>query len=154
MRFPLRNLSNVRYDVKAGKFKIGRKSKERTLPVATVKTFAQSLKMLALAKRLIETDDIATKREAYYVAKGWAEDVRFGEQAESGGVLDDVEALLSVNREQLGFVPEEKGGEVADNLVIYDQDRDTGAELAIETAGMFQRLAKHNLVLHGTSYAG
>lgn len=175
MRFPLRNLSNVRFDPKEGKFKIGRKSKERTLSVATVKTFAQSLKMIALAKRLIETDDIATKREAYYVAKGWAEEVRFGEQVESDGVLDDVEALFSVNREQLGFAPEEKGGEVAGNLVVYDQDRDTGAELAIdctrfgsgaysipisvehlrfessakfvlaiETAGMFQRLAKHN----------
>ena len=36
-----------------------------------------------------------------------------------------VEALFSVNREPLGFVPEEKGGEAAGNLVIYDQDRDT-----------------------------
>ena len=58
--------------------------------MATVKTFAQSLKILALAKCLIETDDIATKREVYYIAKGWAEEVRFGEQAESDGVLDDV----------------------------------------------------------------
>jgi DNA topoisomerase VI subunit A len=32
---------------------------------------SQSLKMIALSKNLIETDDIATKREAYYVAKGW-----------------------------------------------------------------------------------
>ena len=85
MRFPLCNVSNVRYEVKAGKFNIGRKSKERTLSVATVKTFAQSLKMLALAKRLIETDDIAPKREVYSVAKGWAEEVRFGEQAPSAG---------------------------------------------------------------------
>jgi DNA topoisomerase-6 subunit A len=80
MRFPLRNLSNVRFDAEAGMFKIGRKSKERTLAVGTVKTFAQSLKLIVLAKRLIETDDIATKREAYYVAKGWDEEVRFGEQ--------------------------------------------------------------------------
>ena len=71
-------------------------------------------------------------------------------------------------------MPEEKGGEVAGNLLIYDQDRDTRVELsidctcfssraysisisvehlrfesnakfviAIETAGMFQRLAKY-----------
>ena len=31
-----------------------------------------------------------SRREAYYVAKGWAEEERFGEQAESDGVLDDV----------------------------------------------------------------
>ena len=77
MKFPLRNLSNVKFDPKAGFFQIGRKTKERTLAVATVKTFAQSLKMIALSKNLIETDDIATKREAYYVAKGWDEEVRF-----------------------------------------------------------------------------
>ena len=35
--------------------------------------------------------------------------MRFGEQSESDTVLDDVEVLFSVNREQLGFVPEEKG---------------------------------------------
>ena len=64
---------------------------KRTLAVGTVKTFAQSLKMIVLAKQLIETDDIATKREAYYVAKGWADEMRFGEQSESDTVLDDVE---------------------------------------------------------------
>lgn len=72
-------------------------------------------------------------------------------------------------------MPEEKGGEVAGNLTVIDQDSDTGEELeidctkfesgaysipisvehlgfrsdakfvlAIETAGMFQRLCKHN----------
>ncbi|NKB70380.1 MAG: DNA topoisomerase VI [Candidatus Latescibacteria bacterium] len=175
MRFPLRNLSNVKFDPKSGYFEMGRKTKERTMSVATVKTFAQSLKMIALSKNLIETDDIATKREAYYVAKGWSGEVAFSDQAESDTVLDDVEALFLVNREQLGFVPEEKGGEVAGNLVVVDQDRDSGEEveidctrfgsgaysiptsvenlrfqsdarfiLAIETAGMFQRLVKHN----------
>jgi DNA topoisomerase-6 subunit A len=94
---------------------------------------------------------------------------------ESDTVLDDVEALFRVNREQLGFVPEEKGGEVAGRLMVYDRDRDSGEELAIdctrfgsgaysipisvehlrfaseaafvlaiETAGMFQRLVKHS----------
>jgi DNA topoisomerase-6 subunit A len=150
------------------------KKKERTLTVNTVKTFAQTLKMMALSKELIDTDDIATKREAYYVSKNWAE-ARFKEQPESDTVMEDVEAFFSVNREQLGFVPEEKGGDVAGQLVVIDHDRDTGEELridctrfgsgaysipisveelkfetdaqfilCIETAGMFQRLVKHN----------
>ena len=90
MKFPLRSLSNVRYDPRTGYFELGRKTKERTLAVASVKTFAQSLKMAALSKQLIETDDIATKREAYYVAKGWEPEIRFGEQDESDTVLDDI----------------------------------------------------------------
>jgi DNA topoisomerase-6 subunit A len=174
MKFPLRSLANVDYNARTGYFKLKGKKKERTLTVSTVKTFAQTLKMMALSKELIETDDIATKREAYYVSKNWAE-ARFKEQPESDTVMEDVEAFFSVNREQLGFVPEEKGGDVAGRLVVIDHDRDTGEVLridctkfgsgaysipisveelqfetdaqfilCIETAGMFQRLVKHN----------
>jgi DNA topoisomerase-6 subunit A len=130
--------------------------------------------MISLSKELVETDDIATKREAYYVSKNWAE-ARFKEQPESDTVMEDVEAFFGVNREQLGFVPEEKSGEVAGRLTVIDKDRDTGKPLridctkfgsgaysipisvehlnfetsakfvlCIETAGMFQRLVKHN----------
>jgi DNA topoisomerase-6 subunit A len=75
----------------------------------------------------------------------------------------------------LGFIPEEKGGDVAGKLVVIDKDQETGKQLkidctkfgsgaysipistehlkfetsakfilVIETAGMFQRLVKHN----------
>jgi DNA topoisomerase-6 subunit A len=88
--------------------------------------------------------------------------------------MDDIEAMLMVNREQIGFIPEEKGGDVAGNLIVYDRDPETNEEikidctrfgsgsysvpssvehlkfdtkaefiLAIETAGMYQRLVKH-----------
>lgn len=174
MKFPLRSLSNVRYRAKKGHFEIGNKHKERTLTVNTVKTFAQTLRMMALSKQLIDTDDIATKREAYYVSKNW-DAARFTEQPESDTVIDDVEAFFGLNREQLGFIPEEKGGDIAGKLVVIDVDRDTGKKLkidctkfgsgaysipiavehlefettakfvlVIETAGMFQRLVKHN----------
>jgi len=154
------------------------KAKERTLTVNTVKTFAQTLRLMALSKVLVEDDDIASKREAYYVSKNWGE-ARFLEQPESDGVMDDLEALFAVNREQLGFIPEEKGGDVAGELVVLDQDRDTGRPLridctkfgsgaysipisvehlgfetqasfvlVIETSAMFQRLVKHNYWKH------
>ena len=170
---PLRSLSNVKYDVKKGFFELVGKKKLRTLSAATIKTFAQTLRMMTLSKELVETSDIATKREAYYVSKNWG-DARFNEQPESDAVMDDVEAMLAVNREQLGFTPEEKGGDIAGALIVIDKDPDTGKEikidctkfgsgaysipssveelkfqtkakfvLAIETAGMFQRLVKH-----------
>src|SRR5712692_8705621 len=135
LRFPLRSLSNVKYDPKAGHFEMRGRKKERTLTVSTVKTF---------------------------------------EQPESDAVMDDVEALFQVNREQIGFAPEEKGGEISGRLIIVDRDSETGKPLridctkfgsgaysipisvehlkfqtdagfilVIETAGMFQRLVKH-----------
>ncbi|MFH1440256.1 MAG: DNA topoisomerase IV subunit A [Candidatus Woesearchaeota archaeon] len=173
LNMPIRSLNNVSYNTKIGYFEIIGKMKERTLTASTIKTFAQSLKMMGMSKELVETNDIATKREAYYVSKNWGE-ARFNEQSESDNVMDDVEAMLMVNREQIGFIPEEKGGDIAGKLVVIDKDQETGKELridctkfgsgaysipssvehlkfeteakfilAIETAGMFQRLVKH-----------
>jgi len=117
LAFPLRSLSNVNYHPKQGFFQLKGKKKVRTLTVGTVKTFAQTLRMMSQAKTLVEDDEIMTKREAYYVSKNW-DDARFDEQPESDTVIDDIEALFQVNREQLGFIPEEKGGEVAGKLIV------------------------------------
>jgi DNA topoisomerase VI subunit A len=73
MAIPLRALSNVIYRPRKGYFELQGKKKVRTLTHSTVKTFAQTLKMMALAKELIEKDDIATKRDAYYQSKNWGE---------------------------------------------------------------------------------
>ncbi len=174
MESPLRALSNVNYDEKSGYFELNGKMKTRTLTASTVKSFAQTLMMMNESRKLIISDDIATKREMYYISKNWGE-ARFHEQPESDSVMDDIEAMMMTNREQMGFIPEEKGGDVAGKLVVIDKDSDSGKEiridctkfgsgaysvpssvedlefetkadfiLAIETAGMFQRLVKHN----------
>ena len=173
LEIPLRSLNNVAYNPKDGYFELIGKMKKRTLTANTAKTFAQTLRLLTLSKELVKTDDIATKREAYYVSKNWAE-ARFLEQEESDTVMDDIEAMLQVNREQMGFIPEEKGGDIAGEIIIIETDPETGKEvkhdcskyvsgaysvpsqvedlgfetnakmvIAIETAGMFQRLVKH-----------
>lgn len=171
---PVRSLNNVIYNPKEGYFELKGKLKKRTLTANTVKTFAQTLRFMALSKNLVETDDIATKREAYYVSKNWGE-ARFKEQAESDAVMDDIEAMFGTNREQLGFIADEHGGSVAGELIVVDKDPNTGKELkidctkfgsgsysipsdvenlkfetkakfvlAIETNGMFERLNKHS----------
>lgn len=173
LSMPVRSLQNVKYDPSNGYFELNGKEKERALTASTVKTFAQTLRMMAMSKDMIDKDEDATKREAYYVSKNWG-DARFKEQPESDSVMDDIEAMLRVNREQIRFIPEEKGGDIAGELVVIDKDQDTGKDikidctkfgsgaysipssvedlkfetnakfvLAIETAGMFQRLAKH-----------
>jgi DNA topoisomerase-6 subunit A len=173
MTMPLRSLSNVKYKPQVGYFQLLGGTKQRTLTVNTVKTFAQTLRVMSLAKELVESDDIASKREAYYISKNWG-DAGFNEQPESDAVIDDVEAMFAVNREQLGFIPEEHGGAVAGRLIVIDRDPNSrrpiridctrfgsGAYsipisvehlkfeskarfvMAIETAGMFQRLVKH-----------
>jgi DNA topoisomerase-6 subunit A len=174
MKLPIRSLSNVAYRPKAGHFQLRGKHKVRTLTVNTVKTFAQTLKMLAMSLDLINSDRHSTKREAYYQAYNWGE-AAFAGQDESDTVMDDVEAMLSVNREQIHFRADEHGGEVAGELIVLDRDRRTGSPLeidctrfgsgaysvptvveelgfrtdarfilAVETKGMFERLVEEN----------
>jgi DNA topoisomerase-6 subunit A len=126
--FPVRSLGNVSYSKKKGYFEIGKQKKTRTLTVNTVKSFAQTLRMMALSKQLVQTNDFATKRDAYYQSKNW-DAAKFEEQSESDTVMDDIEAMFSVDRisrEQLRFIPDEHGGAVAGQLVVLDPDRETG----------------------------
>lgn len=128
MRFPVRSLSNVSYDKRKGYLEIGKARKERTLTVNTVKGFAQTLRMMGLSRDLVRSNDFATKRDVYYQSKNW-EDAKFEDQTESDTVMDDIEALFSVDdvsREQLRFVPDEHGGAVAGDLVVLDPDIESG----------------------------
>ncbi|HMO04006.1 MAG TPA: DNA topoisomerase IV subunit A [Kiritimatiellia bacterium] len=132
MKFPIRSLANVKYDTKRGHFEILNKTATRTLSYNTVKTFAQSMRLLATTKNdLLDKDDIAGKREIYYNSKSWGE-CRFDEQPESDTLLDDIEAMLGINREQLGYIPEERGGDVAGPLTVLDIDPSNGKDIKIE----------------------
>jgi DNA topoisomerase-6 subunit A len=124
LSLPVRSLSNVSYNGKVGYLEIGRQKKVRTLSVNTVKNFAQTLRMMSLSRDLVQGNDFATKREAYYISKNWDE-CKFDEQMESDSVMDDMEALFSVdriNREQLRFYPEEHSGSVSGPLIVRDAD--------------------------------
>lgn len=173
LKMPIRSLNNVKYDEKDGYFELNGRIKERALTASTIKTFAQTLRIMSLSKELLDSDDSATKREVYYVSKNWG-DAMFPNQPDSDSVMDDFEAMMEVNREQIGFIPGEHGGAVAGRLIVVDKDEQTGKEvridctkmgsgaysvpasvehlkfqtkakfvLAIETAGMFERLNKH-----------
>jgi DNA topoisomerase-6 subunit A len=142
---PIRSLSNVTFSPRKGYFTIGTRKAKRTLSYQTVKPFAQTVRLMAFAKHLIETDDFASKREVYYTSKGsskrsiagdagnagWGP-AGFNEQSESDAIMDDIEAMASVNREQLGFIPAEQNGSVAGSLVVIDIDPATGKKIEID----------------------
>ena len=128
LEFPIRSLGNVSYSQKKGYFEIGKQVKTRTLTVNTVRGFAQTLRLMGLSKNLIEANDFATKRDAYYQSKN-GESANFDDQGESDTVMDDIEAMFSVHgvsREQLRFVPDEHGGAVAGRLTVLDPDLESG----------------------------
>lgn len=142
---PIRSLSNVSFAPRKGFLVLGDRKAKRTLSYQTVKPFAQTIRLMAFAKHLIETDDFASKREVYYTSKGsskrsvagdkgkagWGP-AGFNDQSESDAIMDDVEAMALVNREQLGFIPAEQNGSVAGELVVVDRDPSTGKPIDID----------------------
>ncbi|MDH3561084.1 MAG: DNA topoisomerase IV subunit A [Gammaproteobacteria bacterium] len=138
IELPVRSLANVNYAVEKGYFELGSALKTRTLTVNTVRSFAQTLRLMAASRQMVRDNDFATKREAYYISKNWG-DCRFDEQAESDAIMDDIEALASLHglsREQLRFYPESHGGSVAGPLTVVDTDPGSGALLGIDCANL------------------
>jgi DNA topoisomerase-6 subunit A len=128
----------VTYDEAKGYFELGEARKTRTLTVNTARSFAQTLRLMATSRGMVENDDFATKREVYYISKNWG-DCRFDEQAESDAIMDDIEAMASMHglsREQLRFYPESHGGSVAGRLTVVDRNPATGAAIEIDCANL------------------
>ena len=133
---PVRSLGNVKYDTAKGYFELAGSSKVRSLNVNTVRSFAQTLRLMATSRELVENDDFATKREAYYISKNWGH-CRFDNQAESDATMDDIEALASIHnlsREHLRFYPESHGGSVAGPLIVVDRNPATGDAIEVDCA--------------------
>jgi DNA topoisomerase-6 subunit A len=138
IKLPVRSLANVKYDEAKGYFELGGVYKVRTLTVNTARSFAQTLRLMATSRVMVENDDFATKREAYYVSKNWG-DCRFDKQAESDAIMDDIEALASMHglsREQLRFYPEAHGGSVAGRLIVVDRNPATEQPIEINCANL------------------
>jgi DNA topoisomerase-6 subunit A len=138
LKLPVRSLDNVSYDADKGYFELGPARKVRTLTVNTARSFAQTLRLMAASRQLVEHDDFATKREVYYISKNWGE-CRFDEQAESDAIMDDIEALASMHdlsREQLRFYPESHGGSVAGRLTVIDRNPATGEAIEVDCTNL------------------
>jgi DNA topoisomerase-6 subunit A len=138
IKLPVRSLDNVTYDETKGYFELGGAHKVRTLTVNTARSFAQTLHLMATSRTMVENNDFATKREAYYISKNWG-DCRFDDQSESDAIMDDIEALASMHglsREQLRFYPESHGGSVAGRLTVVDRNIATGQTIEIDCANL------------------
>jgi len=86
-----------------------------------VKKFAQLMRVADVAADLIENRKFATLREMYYTAEGW-ETGPFADQSESDLLVEDLEAIFGLKRENLGLMPEEDGAAVFGELVVREGD--------------------------------
>lgn len=121
LKLPSRSTSNIIYDEVNRYYVLGKHYGVRSAAnVGHLKKFAQTMCVADFCKDLITSGKFATLREMYYTAEGW-EAGPFGSQGESDVMVEDLEAMFGLKREDLALMPEEDGAAVYGRLVV-DED--------------------------------
>lgn len=132
LSIPMRTLSNTVYEdgiLKLGKRKITR----RLLDKNEVRKFVLTLLVLDTITQAIKENDYPTIRDIYYTIKHTItyKDARgrtvhentVNEQSESNSIIEDIEVMLGVLREELGITYDAKGRASGDIIIKSAGDR-------------------------------
>ena len=120
----VRSRSNIIYDKKGGFLTVGNQKEERNfINTSQAKRFMQTVAIAAKCHKFINENLHTTIRGLYYQLKySLGEDVDeniFNEQSESNPLIEDLEAALSIKRENLNLNANRKGV-LAGNLKVMD----------------------------------
>jgi DNA topoisomerase-6 subunit A len=175
LKIPIRSTSNIKLDPKTMCYIIGKAMSSRSAGnIRHIKPFAQLLKVSAYCKDLIRDGKRhVTKRELYYISESWGDLLKFKEQPECDGIVEDIEAITGTPREDLRIIPKASGSVYGDLRLRFRNPqgrlktvrctdsadgqsigpRTCEAEIvsckadkviAIETDGMYNRLMEEN----------
>jgi len=121
---PIRALSNVIFNEKTKTIELGNKNALRYFfNVAHSKKFLQTVEIASILKKeLLETDKHEHLRGVFYIAKRTIHGTNVNivdEQTESDKVIEDLEVITGLSREQL-HVSANKMGSMVGNIVLVD----------------------------------
>ena len=125
MSVPTRTKSNIEYDEEERVWVYG--DRESTRSANSVRGAQKLLKAIYtidfLAKQLGE-DRSSTLRELYYLSESWeTKEAHFSDQDESNQLIEDLEIVSDVSREDFHMRPEESGATLMGPLLLREQTR-------------------------------
>lgn len=125
LELPVRTKNNITYADGADVWVYGNRTSKRT---ANSVSGAQKLLKMAYTLEFLLTqvtdNRSSTLRELYYLSESWDNDnAQFGGQQESNGVVEDLEIVSGVRREQFNMRPEESGATVIGPVKLREQTR-------------------------------
>ena len=110
---PQRGLSNVYFDETSRILKMGDKTSNRSfINIAHTRKFMQTMLVASYAKRLVNDQKHAGIRELYYALKhsiGKGKENTFDDQSESNLIIEDLERMLDLLREQINLTADRRG---------------------------------------------
>lgn len=122
--FPVRSLSNISFDKKNRTLVLGKNMSARYFfNIAHAKKFLQTIEVAAVSKNLLKEGKHASLRDVFYQVKRTVPGTKINivdEQVESDSVIEDLELILNLPREQLN-INANKNGSVAGKVIVEDR---------------------------------
>jgi len=125
MTLPTRTKSNIEYDEALDVWVYGDRTSTRSAnSVSGAQKLLKSVYTIDFLAKQLEQDRSSTLRELYYLSESWdAEEAQFGDQDESNQLVEDLEIVSEVTREDFHMRPEESGATLMGPLHLREQTR-------------------------------
>ncbi len=125
MRLPTRTKSNIEYDESSKVWVYGDRTSTRSAnSVRGARKLLKAIYTIDFLADQLGEDRSSTLRELYYLSESWDnEEAQFSDQDESNQLIEDLEIVSSVTREDFHMRPEESGATLMGPLEIREQTR-------------------------------
>ena len=130
MSIPTRTKSNIEYDEGDRVWVYGdRESTRSANSVRGARKLLKAVYTIDFLAEQLDQDRSSTLRELYYLSESWdSKEAQFSNQDESNQLIEDLEIVSEVTREDFHMRPEESGAKVMGPLLLREQtnrgDRD------------------------------
>jgi len=125
MSIPTRTKSNIEYDEDKDVWVYGdRQSTRSAKTVSGAEKLLKATYAIDFLAQQLEEDRSSTLRELYYLSESWdLEEAQFNSQDESNDLIEDLEIVSNVTREDFHMRPEESGATLMGPLKLREQTR-------------------------------
>jgi DNA topoisomerase-6 subunit A len=132
------SLDNALYSHKVGYLTPGTKKVATELNVSSVKKMSRAIFMLEVLLRNLDSGNVNTKRELYYIAKGEVKGnpslkpLDFADQDESDAVIDFICEMLEIYREDVNCYANDRGGQTYSQQLVVTEAMPDGDTAVVD----------------------
>ncbi|OFZ14878.1 MAG: DNA topoisomerase VI [Bdellovibrionales bacterium RBG_16_40_8] len=136
------SLDNSIYNPNVGYFTPGKKMVSTELNVSSVQKMARTVFFLDVLLNNIQTGAVNTKRELYYIAKGYVKSdsrlrpLDFDDQNESDAIIQFICDMLQVYREEMNCFANDRGGQTYSKQLIVTESLGDGTKAEVDLGSM------------------
>ena len=125
MELPTRTKSNIEYDTASGVWTYGDRTSTRSAnSVRGARKLLKAAYTIEFLSNQLDDGRSSTLRELYYLSESWDNnEAQFKSQDESNDLVEDLEIVTGVTREDFHMRPEESGATLMGPLKLREQTR-------------------------------